>query len=282
MASVRRAVGGSNFGVAFRVLPPDQQKAIRAVHAFSRSVDDSVDEESNREVAREKIARWRREIAACYEGTPTEPTALAMKPHLERFRIPRRYLEELLEGVEMDVTHQGYATFSELRRYCYRVASVVGFICLRIFGDQEERGRTYAENLGLALQLTNILRDVDSDRARGRIYIPAEDLRAFGYSEDALARRERSAAFLALMRFQADRARAFFAAADREARSLDKRRLIAAEIMSRVYQRLLARIEASGYDIWNGEVRVPLLERAWIAGRTFLSTGAARSAAGPS
>ncbi len=276
MLRARRARAGTNFGVAFRVLPEDQYRAIRAVHAFSRRVDDCVDEEPDRERARHEIGRWRREIAACYEGTPSEAVTLALKPHLERFRIPRSYLEELLEGVEMDLTHHRYPTFSELRRYCYRVASVVGFICLRIFGDEEERGRSYAENLGLALQLTNILRDLGSDLARGRIYIPAEDLKAFGYSEEAFARRERNAAFQLLMRFQANRARAFFAAAEREARSLDLRRIVAAEIMSRIYQRLLARIEASGYDVFNREVRVPLLERAWIAGSTLLATNAPR------
>ena len=152
----------------------------------------------------------------------------------------------------------------------------LGDFCLHIFGDEEERGRGYAENLGLALQLTNILRDLGSDYARGRIYIPAEDLQSFGYSEEALSRRERNAAFHSLMRFQVARARAFFATAEREARSLDRRRLVAAEIMSRVYQRLLARIEARNYDVFREEVRVPLLERVWIAGSTVLATTVAR------
>src|SRR5436309_3406013 len=137
---------GTNFSLAFRALPPDQRDAIRAVHAFSREVDDSVDEEPDRDRAREEIVRWRGEVAACYEGEPVEPAARALRPHLQRFRIPRLYLEELLSGVEMDLTHFRYATFEELRCYCYRVASVVGLICLRIFGDEEERGRAYAEN----------------------------------------------------------------------------------------------------------------------------------------
>jgi phytoene synthase len=142
---------------------------------------------------------------------------------------------------------------------------------MRIFGDEEERGRAYAENLGLALQLTNILRDLGSDLKRGRIYLPREDLHAFGYPEDALARSERNAAFRELMRFQVARARGFFAAAEREASSLDPRRILAAEIMGRIYRRLLARIEASGYDVFSRRIRVPFHERAWIAGSSILA-----------
>jgi phytoene synthase len=247
---------GTNFALAFQALPPDQRDAIRAVHTFSRTVDDCVDESPDALHAREELAMWRGEIAACYEGEPTKAASLALRPHLVRFRIPRAYLEELVSGVEMDLTQLRYATFEELRRYCYRVASVVGLICLRIFGDEEERGRVYAENLGLALQLTNILRDIGSDLTRGRIY---------------LTRRERTPAFHELMRFQAQRARGFFEAAEREALALDPRKILAAEIMGRIYRRLLARIEASGFDVFRREIRVPFHERAWIAGRSILA-----------
>jgi len=266
----------TSFGVAFAILPGPQRDAIRAVHAFSRHIDDSVDEEPDTTRARAAIERWRGEIAACYEGAPRETITRALRPHLERYRIPRLHLDELLSGVEMDLHHARYGTFAELRRYCYRVASTVGLICLHIFGDSEERGHGYAENLGLALQLTNILRDVEPDHARGRVYLPAEDLRAYGYTEEALARRERSEAFRRLMRFQVERARGFFAAAEREARHLDRRALIAAEIMGRVYRRLLDRIEASGYDVFGREIAVPRLERVWIAGTTLFSVAATR------
>jgi len=276
MAEARAPSRGTNFALAFRALPPDQREAIRAVHTFSRAVDDCVDESADPGRARAEIQMWRGEVAACYEGEPQEPAARALRPHLQRFRIPRAYLEELLSGVEMDLTHQRYSTFEELRRYCYRVASVVGLICLRIFGDEEERGRAYAENLGVALQLTNILRDLGSDLKRGRIYLPREELHAFGYPEEALARRERSEAFVKLMRFQVERARGFFAAAEREAATLDPRRILAAEIMGRIYRRLLARIEASGFDVFSREVRVPFHERAWIAGSSILAAHTAR------
>jgi phytoene synthase len=276
MASAIAVDRSTSFGVAFAVLPAPQRDAIRAVHAFSRSVDDSVDEEPDPGLARAELARWRREIAACYDGEPEEPVARVLRPHLKRFGIPRVHLEELVSGVEMDLTHARYATFAELRRYCYRVASVVGLICLHIFGEEEERGHAYAENLGLALQLTNILRDLGRDHARGRIYLPADEIAAHGYSEAELGRGVRNDAFHRLMRFQAARAREFFAAAGHEAERLDRRRIVAAEIMGRVYRRLLDRIEASGFDVFAREVRVPKRERLWIAGRVLLATRLSR------
>ncbi|HEX7078326.1 MAG TPA: presqualene diphosphate synthase HpnD [Candidatus Eisenbacteria bacterium] len=266
----------TSFGVAFALLPAPQRDAIRAVHAWSRAVDDAVDEEADPERARARLAHWRDEIRALYDGTPGEPATRSLGPHVGRFGIPRGYLEELVSGVEMDLTRFRYGTFEDLRAYCYRVASVVGLICLRIFGEPEERARAYAENLGLALQLTNIVRDVGSDLARGRIYIPADELDRFGVSEERLLRRERDGAFLSLMRFQSERARSFFEVAGREVRALDRRRLLAAEIMAGVYRRLLDRIEASGFDVLGREVRVPLLERAWIAASTAIVVHAAR------
>lgn len=266
----------SNFGVAFAVLPSAQRRAIRAVHAWSRAVDDDVDEPATGSSGRSAVDRWRREIELLYGGRPEEPETLALRPHVERFRIPRDYLEELVRGIEMDLTCTRYSTFRDLAGYCYRVASVVGLICLRIFGDEEERGRAYAEDLGLALQLTNILRDVGADHARGRIYLPEDERLQFGYDEEALARSERSEAFLELMRYQVARARAFFASAEREAATLDRRRYFAAEIMGRVYRRLLDRIEESGFDVFQREIRVPKLERIWIVASTAVGVYASR------
>lgn len=269
----------TNFGVAFALLPRPQRDAIRAVHAWSRAVDDGVDEEIDGARARARIEEFRRELALLYEGTPTEPLTAALRPHVQRFHIPRVYFEELINGVEMDLDHRRYGTFTDLSRYCYRVAAIVGLICLRIFGEAEERGRRYAENLGLALQLTNILRDVGSDLTRGRLYLPADELARFGVSEEGLRRRERDRAFLELMRFQAERARSFFEAAERDVQALDRRRLLAAEIMARIYRRLLERIEASGFDVLAREVRISKLERVWIAASTAVAVRSARPAA---
>ncbi len=247
------------------------------MHAWSRFLDDAVDEERDPSLARERLQSTRQDLTLVYDGGPAgEPLTEALRPHVERFRIPRAYFEELVNGVEMDLVHHRYGTFAELRRYCYRVASIVGLICLRIFGEAEERGRAYAENLGLALQLTNILRDVGSDLARGRVYIPADELAQFGVSEETLHRRERNRAFLELMQFQAARARSFFQVAEREVQALDRRRLLAAEIMARVYSRLLDRIEASGFDVLAREVRISKLERVWIAASTALTVRSAR------
>src|SRR5258705_9317354 len=276
MASAATNGRRRSFGVAFAVLPPLKRNAIRALHAWSRSVDDGVDEAVDAERARGSIVRWRREVELLYSGRPEEPVTQALSPHVERFRIPRMYLEELVSGIEMDLTRASYGTFRELARYCYRVASVVGLICLRIFGDDQERGRGYAVDLGLALQLTNILRDVGVDHARGRIYLPEDELRQFGYGEDALARSERSKAFLGLMQFQASRVRAFFASAEPEVARPDRRRLVAAEIMARGYRRPLDRIEASKFDVFRSEIRVPKLERVWIAASTALGVFAGR------
>lgn len=239
-------------------------------------MDDDVDEPAEGSSGRAAVDRWRREIELLYAGRPEEPETLALRPHVERFGIPRGYLEELVRGIEMDLTCTRYSTFRDLAGYCYRVASVVGLICLHIFGDQEERGRGYAEDLGMALQLTNILRDVGVDHARGRIYLPEDERRQFGYPEEALARSERSEAFLELMRYQVARARGFFASAEQQAKTLDRKRLFAAEIMGRVYRRLLDRIEESGYDVFQREIRVPKLERVWIAASTALAVHASR------
>jgi phytoene synthase len=258
----------TNFGVAFVLLPREQRDAIRAVHAWSRAVDDAADEEPDPDRARRRLEAWRDDLAALYEGRARAPESRDLGPHVRRFDLPRRYFDDLIDGVEMDLDRHRYDSFAELRRYCYRVASVVGFICLRIFGDTEERARGYAESLGLALQLTNILRDVGTDAARGRIYLPADERERFGVREEAILRGEASEAFRGLMRFQADRARTFFEAAEREIRGLDRRRYLAAEIMGRVYRRLLERIEASGFDVLAREIRVARAERIWIAATT--------------
>jgi phytoene synthase len=258
----------TSFGVAFAILPREQRDAIRAVHAWSRAVDDSVDEESDARRAEERLRAWRDDLAAIFEDRPSAPESQRLAPHVRRFDIPRGYFDALIDGVAMDLSCGRYPDFAELRRYCYHVASVVGLICLRIFGDAEERARSYAESLGLALQLTNILRDVGTDAARGRIYLPADERTRFGVDEESIARGERSDAFRRLMSFQADRARSYFDAADREMRSLDRRRYVAAEIMGRVYRRLLERIEASGFDVFTREIRVPRMERVWIAAAT--------------
>jgi phytoene synthase len=272
----------TNFYYSFLVLPAEKRRAIIAVWDFCRAVDDAVDEvggqESEREgCARREIARWRRELAAVFGDSPPQTRqGLALEPFVQQFGLPREPFESLIEGVEMDLGNRRYDTFAELYEYCIRVASAVGLVCLHIFGCRDDRARAYAIDLGVALQLTNILRDVPGDLGQGRVYIPQEDLRSHGCSEQDLLEETRTAgggvrspAVKAVLRRQAERARQYYArAADalpREAR----RKLIAAEIMGAIYKAILRRIERRDYDVFTEVVRIPRPRRAVIAAATW-------------
>ena len=269
----------TNFYYSFLVLPPDKRRAIVAVWDFCRAVDDAADEPASGLPAVE-LAKWRGEIAACYEGgTPATPQGRALAPLVTRFRLPRPAFEAIIEGVEMDVGVRRYESFEDLYQYCIRVASAVGLVCLEIFGYRDSGARQYATDLGVALQLTNILRDVAEDLRRGRVYLPQEDLRAHGVTEAELHRESnrpdgtpQSARVTALLRQQAERARDYYARADRELPHVDRRRLVAARIMGAVYRAILNRIETRNYDVFSSIVRVPRPRRALIAATTWLGT----------
>jgi len=273
----------TNFYYSFLVLPPDKRRAIVAVWDFCRAVDDAADEPGSETPARE-LAKWRREVAACYEaGTPQTPQGRALAPLVQQFRLPRAAFDAIIEGVEMDVGDRRYETFEDLYQYCIRVASAVGLVCLEIFGYRDPAARQYATDLGVALQLTNILRDVAEDLRRGRVYLPQADLRAHGVTESDLkveaARANgtpRSEKVLALLRQQAARAREYYARADRGLPPSDRRRLVAARIMGAVYRAILSRIEQRDYDVFSSVVRVPRPRRALIAAATWLATLAGR------
>ncbi len=265
----------TSFSFSFLALPPARRAAILAVWDFCRAVDDEVDEGEGRTQAerREGLQRWRDEIAACFDGRqPRTPQGRALVPHVEAFKLPRPAFEQLVDGCEMDVEPSRFATFSDLRRYCYCVASTVGLICIEIFGYQNAATRQYAEELGLALQLTNILRDVPEDLARGRLYIPLDELAAHGVSEDDLRRGRLTPAITSLLERQATRARERFARADTLLPVEDVRSLVAARIMSAIYRHLLERIVARDYDVFSSRVRVPTSRKAWIAATVWVRT----------
>jgi phytoene synthase len=270
----------TNFYYSFLVLPHDKRRAIVAVWDFCRAVDDAVDEAKGAEAARGEIARWRVELAAAFEGrTPATPQATALAPLVTRFNLPRPAFEALIEGVEMDLESRRYETFDDLYQYCIRVASAVGLICLEIFGYGDSRSRQYAIDLGVALQLTNILRDVPEDLRRGRVYIPQEDLRRHACSESDLAREAdaagggvRSNAVKALLRQQAGRAREYYQRAASGLPRADRRHLVAAEIMGAIYRGILTRIEAADYDVFSRVVTIPRPRRALIAAVTWTRT----------
>jgi len=271
----------TNFYYSFLVLPREKRDAIVAVWDFCRAVDDAADDAASSDSARaaDEVRSWRRELAACFEGgQPTTRQALALVPLTKRFNLPRDAFEALIDGVEMDVQPRRYETFDDLYEYCIRVASAVGLICLEIFGYREPMAKQYATDLGVALQLTNILRDVPEDLARGRIYIPQEDLRAFGCSEQDLRRETESsggihsAAVKALLRHQAQRARDYYGRAARALPAEDARSLVAAEIMGAIYQAILDRIEMLDYDVFSAVVRIPRPRRALVAASTWART----------
>ncbi|MGH7368204.1 MAG: squalene/phytoene synthase family protein, partial [Candidatus Rokuibacteriota bacterium] len=217
-----------------------------------------------------ELQRWRDEIARVYEGRPEHPAGQRLQVAIRRFPIPRAALEEIIAGVEMDMDNPTYETFDALYPYCYRVASAVGLCCIEIFGYSDPRAREYAVNLGIALQLTNILRDVQVDARIGRVYLPQEDLRRFGVTRDDLAHGCYTPQFVQLMALEAARAREYYRRAWAALPPADARRLFAAEIMGRTYFALLRAIEARRFDVFARRVTLPAARRLAIALRGWL------------
>ena len=269
----------TSFYYSFLVLPAEKRRAIVAVWDFCRAVDDAVDEAEG-DSAPAEIARWRDELARTFDGgVPQTAQGRALQPLVPAFNLPRSAFEALIEGVEMDLHTTRYATFADLYEYCIRVASAVGLMCVEIFGCKDPASRQYAVDLGVALQLTNILRDVPGDLERGRVYIPIEDLVRFRCSDGDLGAEAahaghgvQSPAVRALLAFQAERAREYYRKADAVLPRSDARRLVAARIMGAIYRGILHRIEAADYDVFSRVIRVPRPRRALIAATTWAKT----------
>jgi phytoene synthase len=262
----------TSFYYSFLVLPAEQRQAIVAVWDFCRAVDDAVDEDDVSDAARrEAVAFWRAELACAFDGsTPSTPQGQRLQPFIAAFDLPRQAFDDVIDGVAMDLDTARYETFADLYEYCRRVASAVGLICIRIFGCRNDRAREYAVNLGVALQLTNILRDIPDDLARGRVYLPQEDLAAHGCTVDDLSKGLVTEPVRRLMMFECARARDFYQRAILARPDEDRRRLVAAEIMRAVYFETLRRIERNGYDVFRGRVRVQRPMQAFIAVRQWL------------
>lgn len=263
---------GTNFYYAFRILPEQKRRAIYALYAFCRVVDDCVDEADGE--GEPGLARWLAEVARCYAGRPETELGQELAETLVRFPIPRSCFEDVVAGCRMDLVPRRYATWAELRGYCERVASAVGLASIEIFGYDDPRTRTYAIELGLALQLTNILRDVAADAGRDRLYLPLEDLERFGVSPAELlaaardARAPRPDGLPRLLAFEADRARSHYAAAAAALPEGDRRSMLAAEIMAAVYRALLEEWARRGHPV-GGRVALGRPRKAWIALRTL-------------
>lgn len=273
----------SNFYYAFRLLSSDRHNALCALYAFCRFIDDIADQPesslaqsvgiSRKEKLSALLSTWREELRHCYAGTPRHPISQALADVVLRFPIRQEYLAGIIDGVEMDLSRTRYATFADLYEYCYRVASLVGLACIEIFGYRSPSTREYAVNLGIAFQMTNIIRDVGEDGQRGRIYLPNEDLVRFGYTEDELFAGSYNEAFARLMRFEGERARGYYHAAIKHFASEDRRSLVAAEAMRLIYTRLLEALTERQFRVFGTRVmltstcKARLALTAWVRGR---------------
>jgi 15-cis-phytoene synthase len=265
-----RVSSGSSFRYSFGLLPREKKQGIEAVYAFCRAIDDLADEgPPDADRAERALEMYREEVTRCYGGTPMLRVTRDLQRMIGRFGIPREPLEDLLDGVAMDLRKTRYGNFEELRVYCLRVASAVGLVCLPIFGCGDDRSRGYAIDLGIALQLTNILRDLKTDAARGRIYVPLDEIAECGYSEAELVRGERTPAYLELMRRQAERAHRHFKSAAFLLPEPDRPRLVAAEVMRAIYLRLLRRIERRKFRVFESRITVPRLQQLGVALRAW-------------
>ncbi|HSH07828.1 MAG TPA: presqualene diphosphate synthase HpnD [Burkholderiales bacterium] len=268
----KAAGSGSSFYYAFLFLPAARRRAITALYAFCREVDDVVDECSDRELAASKLAWWRSELGRLYQGRPEHPVTRALAAAIEPFDIRAERLNEIIDGMEMDLTQTRYLDFAALERYCYHVAGVVGIVSAGIFGYRDARTLEYARLLGIAFQLTNIIRDVGEDARKNRIYLPMDELRAHQVpAADILAARE-SPAFTALMRMQAARARDYYARAYAALPAVDRRAQRAGLIMAAIYAALLEEIEHDGFHVLTQRTSLTPLRKLWIACRTWLAT----------
>jgi 15-cis-phytoene synthase len=260
----------SSFAASFRFLEPTRRQAITALYAFCREVDDAVDECSDPAVAAAKLAWWRSEVAALYAGAPTHPVTQALTTALPRFNLPAEQLLEIIDGMEMDLHQTRYADFKALHLYCYRVASVVGLLAAEIFGYTDRRTLKYAHDLGLAFQLTNIIRDVGEDARRGRIYLPLDELAQFGVAESDIFASRHTPGFQNLMAFQGQRALDYYQRALAELPAADRKAQRAGLIMAAIYRTVLDEVAKDGYQVLDHRIVLPPRRKLWIALRTWL------------
>ena len=267
----KAAGSGSSFYYAFLFLPPARRRAITALYAFCREVDDAVDEATDAQLAHAKLAWWRQEIAGLFAGNPQHPVTRALQPALAPFGITAERLNEIIDGMEMDLTQTRYLDFAGLERYCYRVAGVVGLLAAGIFGYADARTLDYAKTLGTAFQLTNIIRDVGEDARKNRIYLPMEDLQKFNVTAADLLNARHGEAFVALMRFQVERAQSYYDKALAALPAADRRAQRPGLIMAAIYRALLAEIEREGFQVLRQRTSLTPLRKLWLAWKTWVA-----------
>ncbi|RYY92163.1 MAG: squalene synthase HpnD [Comamonadaceae bacterium] len=261
----KAAASGSSFYYAFLFLPAPRRAAITAFYAFCREIDDVVDEISDPSVARIKLAWWRAEVSQAFGGRPTHPVLQALMPHVPVYGLEEAQLQSVIRGCEMDLEQSRYLDYPNLRRYCHLVAGVVGEVSARIFGQTQPGTTEYAHKLGLAFQLTNIIRDVGEDAMRGRIYLPVTELQEFDVKANELLQRRHSDRFVALMRFQAQRAHAMYDEALRALPPQDRRAQKPGLMMASIYRTLLREIEAEDFKVLNQRISLTPVRKLWLA-----------------
>ena len=261
----KAAASGSSFYYAFLFLPPPRRAAITAFYAFCREVDDVVDEVSDPHIAQTKLAWWQVEVAQSFQGNPSHPVMKALMPSVPAYGIEQEHLQSVIRGCQMDLEQTRYLDFPALQRYCHLVAGVVGEVAARIFGQTQDATTTYAHTLGLAFQLTNIIRDVGEDALRGRIYLPVNELQQFDVKAHEVLQRVHSDRFIALMKFQAQRAHALYDAALALLPPEDKRTQKPGLMMASIYRTLLREIEAEDFKVLNQRISLTPVRKLWLA-----------------
>ncbi len=256
----------SSFYYAFNLLPEEKRDAMNTVYAFCRKTDDIIDEGNETdELKYDKLRKWRIELEKAFSGQSDYTLLNKLGSTIHKFNIPYEPFFELLKGMEMDLQNKRYLTFDDLRLYCYRVASTVGLMCIEIFGYKHKSAKEFAVNLGIALQLTNILRDIKKDSLKGRIYLPQEDLKRFSYSEEDIFKQEYDQRFINLMKYEVERAEKFFEVATENLDLDDKKAMFAARAMQHIYTRLLEKIIDAEYNIYKKNIRVSSFEKVGIS-----------------
>jgi phytoene synthase len=267
----KAAASGSSFYYSFLFLPPQRRRAITALYAFCREVDDVVDETTETQLAAAKLAWWRSEVANLYRGNPQHPVTKALAVHIGPYSISSERLGEIIDGMEMDLTQTRYLDWRALERYCYLVAGVVGLLAAGIFGYRDPRTLEYARDLGIAFQLTNIIRDVGEDARKNRIYLPIDELKRFNVPAADILNAKETPEFNALMKFQEGRARSYYERAIAALPSEDRRAQRPGLIMAAIYRALLEEIERDGFRVLSRRTSLTPLRKLWIAWRTWLA-----------
>jgi phytoene synthase len=267
----KAAASGSSFYYSFLFLPPERRRAITALYAFCREVDDVVDETLEREIAAAKLAWWRAEVANLFAGNPQHPVTKALLPFIEKFNLSKEHLGDIIDGMEMDLTQTRYLDWTGLERYCYRVASVVGLLAAGIFGYRDARTLEYARNLGIAFQLTNIIRDVGEDARKNRIYLPMADLKEFGVPAADILQARETPQFARLMEFETRRAKQYYADAFGALPASDRKAQRPGLIMAAIYRTLLDEIERDGFHVLAQRTSLTPVRKFWIAWKTWVT-----------